>query len=171
MECTALVAEVLQYHYHSCCLCYYRSPCCSSDAHIEHEDEYRVEYGIEHNCEYGQGHGLLRISGRTHGGVEAEVQVGHYVSVEDDLYVFLCVRKGVFAGTEEIEYRVNEYQGHGHEEQAKDDVQADYVSENLVCSLIILLTQKDRQHCRCSGSHKGTEGCGEVHERECDRKA
>ena len=163
MESTASVAEVSQYHDHSYCLCYHCRPCSTCDAHIKHEDEYRVKYGVEYDSEYGQGHGFLRVAGRSHGGVEAEVQMRHDVSVKDDLYVFLCIRKGVFARTEEIEYRVYEYQSHGHEHKTEDHVKADYVSENLVCSLVVLLAQKDGKHGCSTGADKGTECSRKVH--------
>ena len=171
MECPCPVAEVLQHHNHRNSLRDDRRPCRSGDAHIETEYEYRVQDGVEKHCEYGERHGLLRVSRRPHGRVESEIKVGDDVADQDDLHVFLGIGESVLAGTEEVQDRVNECQCDNHEYQSDDDVQADYISENLVGSLVVLLSQEDGQHGRCSRSDQCAEGCGKVHQRECDRKA
>ena len=159
-----------KHHQHGNGLGQHGCPCGSCDSHVEHEDEYRVEDGVEDDSEYGQPHRLLRTARRTHGRIQTEVQVGDDVSVEDDLHIFLRIGQRVLAGSEEIEDGVYEYQGDNHEYQTDDDVQADYVSEDLVGRLVVLLPEKDRKHGGSSGSHQGSECRGEVHQREGHRE-
>ena len=170
MEGSCPVAEVLHHHNHCNSLRDDRRPCRSCYAHIETEYEYRVQDGVEEHCEYSERHGLLRVSRRPHGRVESEIKVGDDVADQDDLHVFLCVWEGVLAGTEEVQNRVYESQCDNHEYQSDDYVQTDYVSENLVGSLVVLLSQEDGQHGRRSRSYQCAEGGGKVHQRECDRK-
>ena len=65
--------------------------------------------------------------------------------------------QGVFAGSEEREYRIYERQGECRENQADDDVQGYFVAENFVGDVIILLAEEHRDHRGCSDSHEGSE--------------
>ena len=97
--------------------------------------------------------------------------MGYYISYEDDRYILLCVRQGVLAGAEEIEYRVDEDQGYRHEDESDYRIQCNYVAKYLVGSLVVLLAEKYGEHGRRSGTYQGSESCRKVHQRECDRQA
>ena len=56
------VAEVPHYDCQGAALRDYRRPCRSGYSHVEHEDEYRVKYGVENDSEESESHGLLRIA-------------------------------------------------------------------------------------------------------------
>lgn len=62
------------------------------------------------------------------------------IAYKDYGHIFLGVRESVFTCTEEIKYRVDEYECQDHEHQTYDDVKADYIAEDLVCCLVVLLT-------------------------------
>ena len=93
------------------------------------------------------------------------------VSVKDYLHVFLGIRQRIFAGSEEIQDRVYEYQGGSHENQSDDYVEADHIAEHLVCGFVVLLSQQDREHDCCTGSNESAECSRKVHQREGDCKA
>ena len=63
------------------------------------------------------------------------------VSDKDNRDVFLCIRQSVLAGTEEIKYRVDEYESNCHEDQPYDDIKTYHIAENLVGCLVVLLTE------------------------------
>ena len=79
--------------------------------------------------------------------------MGDYISYEDDAYVFLRIWESVLTRSEEVEDRVNEYQGDCHEYQTDDYIEAHYISENLVGRLVVFLAKKHGQHCGSSCSH------------------
>ena len=102
MEWASSVAEMMQYDEHRNRLCYDCGPGGSGNAHIEDEYEYRVENCIEYDSEYSQAHSLFRVAGRTHSCIQTEIQMGDYIAYEDDGHIFLRVREGILACTEEI---------------------------------------------------------------------
>ena len=93
------------------------------------------------------------------------------VSVKYDLHVFLGIWQRIFAGSEEIQDRVYEYQGRSHEYKSDDYVEADHVAEHLVCGLVVLLSKQDREHHRGTGSHESAECGRKVHQRKGDRQS
>ena len=137
-------------------------------AHSEAEYEYRVQYRIEKHREYCQSHCHLWMSRSPDDIVQAEIQMGHHIAQQDYEHVVPGVWQCVFAGAEEAQNRRQEGYGDGGENEADDDVQQELVGKDLSRGLVVALAQEHGQHGGGAHAHKGSEGSGKVHQRECD---
>ena len=91
--------------------------------------------------------------------------MSHHVAYEYDAHVVACVRDGLFAGSEDVQYVVQEYQADDGEQKSHHQVECDGVAQDILCHIIFSLSQSYAYDCACSHSYHGSEGCSEVHER------
>ena len=147
--------------------CQRRAP----DAHLETEDEQRVQDGVGRHRKQGKAHRRLRVAGRADDAVKTEIQVCDGVAAGDEDHVVPGVGEGAVAGTEETQDRVHPDQSDESEDDARDDVQGDLVGEDLVRHGIVLLAQEDGYHRRGAHTNQGAERRGDVHQREGDGQA
>ena len=140
-------------------------------AHVQHEDEYGVEYGVGNDSEQGQSHRRPGVAGRPDDSVEAEIKVREDVAQQDDDHVVPREGDGVVAGSEEVEYGIQEAEGEGSEDDAYDEIERQDGGKDLLRLFIVLLPEEHGDEGHRSHAHEGAEGGGQVHQREGDRKA
>ena len=121
---------------------------------------------LEQHRHDGRRHGLLGMSGGAEQGVEAEVDVGNHVTGQDYLHVLAGIRYSVLARPEEVEYRVEEGQGHYRKEQTDKEIKHHHVAQHLLRDIVVLLAEEHRGHGRGSDSDEGAESRRKVHEGE-----
>ena len=155
MQKPLLVQEVFQGEDHRKCLADDGGCRGAPDPHAESIDHYRVEYGVGNHCKQGKPHRELRVSGRPDHAVQSEIQVGDHVADGDYGHVVPGKRQCVLAGSEKCKDWIDERESENGEKQADGDIQADYVSEDLVGDVIVFLAEQHRDHGRSSDAHEG----------------
>ena len=140
----------------------------SSYAPSETEDEESVEDDVHDDREDGGEHRLPWFARRSQQGVHAKVHVAHHVAQQDNHHVFMSVGEGGFAGSEETKDRVEQQQADDAEADTDDKIQCECVTQNVLCGLVVLLSQLHADGSGSAHAHTGTEGSGEVHEGEGD---
>ena len=143
----------------------------SFDAEVEAIDEERVKDGVEEHRQYGCRHGRAGMTGRAQDGIEAEIEVGEDVAIENPLHVLTSIRQRLVGSSEEAQDGVESSQNNAHEEHAHDDVQRQRVAEELLGLLAVLLAKTHADHRGGAYAYHGTEGCRKVHQREGDGEA
>ena len=171
MEQVVLPREIAQGISHGESLAKYGRNGGPSDSELEHENEYRVEYGIGNHREKGEPHRQLGIAGGTYHAVQSEIQVGDYVAQEDYEHVVPGETYRIVAGSEEVEDPVQERKAQEDEEQAGYAVEGDYVGQHLVGTLVVLLAKEYGDQRGTSYPDQGAEGGSQVHQREAYREA
>ena len=90
--------------------------------------------------------------------IQAQVDMGNDVAVEDDFHIVAGVGKCLFARTEEVEHRVEEEEENYREEDTHDDVQDQNIAQNMIGAHVVLLPQLDGNQRGGSDAHERTEG-------------
>ena len=140
----------------------------SSYSPFKTEDEERIEYHVHNHRKDGGKHRLSWFACCPQQGVHAEVHVAHHVAQQDDDHILMGIKQRLVAGSEESEDRVEKEQADDAQSDTNDKIQCECVAQNVLGSLVVLLSQLHADGGRGSHAHAGTEGGGEVHERESD---
>ena len=138
------------------------------DAQSETVDEQRVEGGVEQHREDSGKHCRAGMPGGAQDGIEAEVEMGEDVAIENPLHILAGIGEGLVGSPEEAEDGIEESQNEAHEQDAHEDVQRHAVAEIVLCFLAVLLTQAHTDHRGGADADHRAEGGAEVHQREGD---
>ena len=111
------------------------------------------------------------MAGGAQDGVEAEVEVGEDVAVENPFHVLAGVGQGLVGGAEEAQDGVEGEQHDCHEQHAHEHVQRQRVAEEVLCLFAVLLSEADADHRGSAYADHRAEGCTEVHQGEGDGEA
>ena len=140
-------------------------------AHTESKNEHRIQYRIGNHREKRQSHRRAGMPRATDYAVESVHQVGESIAQDDDGHIVPRERQGVFTGPEEIQYRIQESQGHHGEKNADYGIEREGIGQHLPGRLVVLLPQQYGNQRHCAHAHECAEGDADVHQGEGHGKA
>ena len=97
-------------------------------------------------------------------------QMRNDITVEDNTHILTRKRKGLLAGTKEVEQFVDIDQTEEHDNHTQHDVEQYHVTQDILRRSLIALSQTDRGKSRRTCSDHSTKGCREVHHRHSERQ-
>ena len=143
----------------------------TGDAHVEHEDEQRVEDAVGGGAYYHCHHGPARIARGTHHVVEAEGYVGEQQAGKEYEHVCAGQGQGGGAGAEGLEQRVHAKGEQRYVHQAVDYGERQCVAKDVRCCVAVAGAEHDGYAAARSHTYEHSYGGGQVHQRESDGEA
>ena len=145
-----------------------RRPRRARDAHLEPEDEQRVEDYVQYRAAAENEHRLGGVTARAYqrGEVERHRQQEH--SRQHDDHVFVRVRHGVGRGAEENQYLIHEKIAEQHHEAAQYRGEDDAVAKDVLRPVDVFLAKYNRHPRACADPDKRAESVHDVHHRHRD---
>ena len=113
---------------------------------------------------------MTRFAGSPQHGIHTEVHVGHHVTQQDDRHKLPGIGQRHLRSSKEKEDGVQEHQAHHHEDKADNQVQRHGITQQILCPLVVALSQLDGNTRRGTHAHSRSECRTKVHERKRDAK-
>ena len=143
------------------------SPSYALNAPVEDKDEERVEQAVDDDGEEGAAHGHARMAGTSQYCIQPIVEMRHHVAKQDDEHVLASIGKGHVACSEEVEDFVQKGEADDREYHAEHYVEANRVAKDVLCFVVLSLSQTDADDSAGSNPDHCSEGGREVHKRTC----
>ena len=107
---------------------------------------------------------MTRLSGGSQDRIHAKVHVRHHIAQQDDNHEFAGIGQRHVAGSEEAQNGVEEQQTDDHEQESHNEIQRHRIAQQLLGTLIVVLTQFHTDTRRRTHAHSSSECRTEVHE-------